>query len=429
MEPACPLINGHKSSVADIAFSPFDSSLMATAGGDCVVKCWQLPRDADGPIPSMTETDAAVTLKTHRHCVRTVNFHPTVQNLLTTTSQDMTIRLYDVSAGSEISCLSLDLPDAALSTNVSYNFDGSLMAVSFKDRVVRIIDPRLNNIVAATPESTSTVLSRNLQAIWCSSSGGQSSALLSVSAVSSGTRMVHLWDPRNLTEFVCSRTLDNGSGQLIPMFDESSGVCFIAGKGDTIVRYFECTFLNNVSGAWAGSCERGTDFQTNSREPIAGICMLPKRHCNVMNVEVSKLLKLTVDSVTPITFTLPRAEPLKRFFQDDVFGAVRSKESNATIHDWKSSMANPSALDSSFLMPLLESLKPAGVTSLSDKPVEVASKPSSVRLREEIKKEEDDKRIRNDAFTKLVSKHTGPKSFKVDSKLVDEDSDDNNWDD
>jgi coronin-7 len=225
-----------------------------------------------------------------------------------------------------------------------------------------------------------------------------------------------------MSEPVCTRTIDNAPGQLFPMFDESSSVCFVAGKGDTLIRYYECSFLNEYEEPWAGSCERGSDFQSNSREPIAGICLMDKRACNVMNVEVAKLLKMTMDSVVPITFTVPRAEALKSYFQDDVYGLLRSRTAGAMIDDWNSG-------DNAKLAPQLESLKPPTVLNISEKPVEKVATPSSVRKREVIQKEEEDKKIRNETFAKVMSKAGGSKSFKVDAKLVDDDDSDNNWDD
>jgi len=42
IEQDCTLVNGHSSAVSDIAFSPFQPNLMATASQDCSVKLWQV---------------------------------------------------------------------------------------------------------------------------------------------------------------------------------------------------------------------------------------------------------------------------------------------------------------------------------------------------------------------------------------------------
>jgi hypothetical protein len=400
---------------------------MATAGSDCVLKIWQLPEAGDEPLTSLGESDACATLRSHRHCVRTVNFHPTVPNLLASTSQDMTLKLFDVNTSADVVSINLCGGDSAISANASFNLDGSVICVASKDRMLRLYDVRSANVVLTTPDpsgGSSTPLGRNLQAVWCGNPTNNMSSILSVSSAISGMRTLHMWDPRFMTDPMCTRTIDNAPGQLFPLFDESSSVCIVAGKGDTLVRYYECSFLNETSDTFGATCERGTDFQSNSREPIAGICLMQKRACNVMNVEVAKLLKLTVDAVIPITFTVPRAEPLKAYFQDDVFGPVRSKLSSYSVADWLSGGHHELSL---------ESLKPEGIQNLSEKPVEAPVTPSSMLKKETIQKEAEERTIRNEAFakvmTKAAGKTVGAKSYKVDAKLVDEDSDDNNWDD
>ena len=40
--------------------------------------------------------------------------------------------------------------------------------------------------------------------------------------------------------------------------------------------------------------------------PAKSICMVPKRACDVMDTEVTRLLKLTANAVIPIRYTVPR---------------------------------------------------------------------------------------------------------------------------
>jgi coronin-7 len=165
VEPNCSLINGHKAAVNDIAFSPFHSGILATAGSDCIIKCWQLPEDAStcGPLPSLQESDAISSLKTHRNSVRTVSFHPTVSHLLASTSQDMSVKLFDISAQSEVCSVALNVSEAAAPSNLSFSLDGSMFCVGCKDRIIRIFDARAGQKTLSTPESS--VLGRNLQVL------------------------------------------------------------------------------------------------------------------------------------------------------------------------------------------------------------------------------------------------------------------------
>jgi hypothetical protein len=63
---------------------------------------------------------------------------------------------------------------------------------------------------------------------------------------------------------------------------------------------------------------KASEFTTRD-QPFSGFCVLPKQLCDVKNVETTKILKLSQDTVTPISFTVPRSEQLKEFFQDDIF--------------------------------------------------------------------------------------------------------------
>jgi hypothetical protein len=47
------------------------------------------------------------------------------------------------------------------------------------------------------------------------------------------------------------------------MYDESSSVCFIAGKGDSIIRIFELNFLEDQSKQLDHiSCEKANEFKS-----------------------------------------------------------------------------------------------------------------------------------------------------------------------
>jgi len=233
VEPTCPVVNGHKAPVLDISFSPFHSNIMATASDDSSVKIWQL-NETTGVSTELLEKDACASLNSHSHSVRTCNFHPTVSGLLFTTSLDLTVRLFDINSGSEVGMLDAGLSEGGTVSNLTFNFDGSLVAIATKDRVVKILDTRSGSVCLNTP-SGSTLFGRNLRVEWCYS-GATMGSLTTCSTASSGMRQLMMWDPRNMTSPLCTQSIDNAAGQLFPMYDEGLGVCFLAGKGDTIIR-------------------------------------------------------------------------------------------------------------------------------------------------------------------------------------------------
>lgn len=391
VEPGCPLLNGHKQAVLDVGFSPFKSTLLATASLDCTTALWDVESGGSGPL---------LVLSSHRNSVRTVTWHPTVANLVLTSSLDQSLRLFDVessSGGRELSSVSLESfgPDAVIN-NVGMSFEGALVAVACRDKVVRICDPRIPGAASIVKSSSSpTALSRSSRLVWLPNSSGASNAILTASSLGNGQRTLALWDLRgSLLEPVQQKMVDTSSGQLFPLLDESTGLCLLVGKGDTVVKAFETTFLDEAAPP---SIDRASDFQT-SKEPFAGVCMLPKSCCDVRQVECAKLLKLTPDSVIPLSFSVPRAEALKEYFQDDIFPPIKSStEPGGSLEAWCSGAA-PSSFS-----PVLDSLQPEGMIPLSQKPVDdrrgASSKVDSYR--EQLAKEEAEKTRRESEFKRL----------------------------
>lgn len=140
------------------------------------------------------------------------------------------------------------------------------------------------------------------------------------------------------------------------MFDEGLNTIFLAGKGDTIFRSYEFS---------PSGLEKSSEFLSSPSAPITGVCMLPKRVCDIRNIEVCRLLKLTTEAVIPISFKVPRADHLKVYFHDDIYPPVRSKTAKVSILDWQDKNVSKS-----IFQPDLESLKPPDMTCVSERPME-----------------------------------------------------------
>lgn len=372
----------------------------------------------DNRSAAISSLEPTCSINKHTNSIRTVAFHPTVSGLLCSTAQDMTLRCFDAEQGSEVSCLQIP---QAVTVNLTFNYDGSLMALAGKDRAVRIVDPRAGTVILSTENTLASAaagsrtsatgsnpyLGRNLRVAWCATrTGVHADPLLTVSAGSNGMRQMHLWDQRSMQAPLITKSIDNGSGQLFPLFDETMKTVFLVGKGDTILRTYEMIFLEETTAAGApaadavlpGLLEKVTDFQS-SIEPFAGVCMLPKRCCDVRNVEVARVLKLTSDALIPISFKVPRADHLKSFFHDDLYPSVRSRNALAAVPDWESTDA-----DVAVFQPLLESLQPEGMAKVSEStpdptPSSTRSKVDSFRL--EQKRVEEESKLREDKFARL----------------------------
>jgi hypothetical protein len=394
-----------------------------------VDSCFQSGVDAASTAQLLTALQPTVSLDGHTNSIRTCSFHPSVAGLMCSAAQDSTFRMFDVEQGHEVS--RIDIPQA-VTVNMSFNYDGSLLALAGKDRNVRIIDPRARSVVLNTRDTlpslassaaagsrssvdlsaTNAYLGRNLRVAWCCTrTGVNADPLVTVSAASNGQRQIHLWDPRSMSAPLITKHIDNASGQLFPLFDETMNTLFVAGKGDTVIRTFELLFLEETTSSTSSSSSASTadkvlpsfmeklpDFQS-SADPIAGVCMLPKRCCAVREVEVCRLLKLTTDALTPISYKVPRADHLKAFFHDDLYAPCRARRSLAAVADWESADTDPSVFQ-----PLLESLQPEGMQAISSsvrQPTPSVQRSKIDSFKQQIQKQEEESKQRESTFARL----------------------------
>ena len=427
VEPDCNVVNGHKASVIDINFSPFKSSIMATASTDCTVNLW----DLNGTNQSYGGGDAFYT-HIHGHSLRCVAFSPTVDHMLVTCAMDQKTRIFDIEKGKESTPVS-SINNEAVVNNISFNYDGTLLVHACKDKCLRIIDPRAAGVIAMKTHDNAR-LGINVRSSWCSRQ--QNVDVILTTSSMSGQRLLQLWDPRKLEiDPICSKIVDSESSALFPMYDESSGICFVAGKGDSIIRYYELNFLEEQSNFIDANIEKANEFKTDNTQPIAGICLLPKNLCNVREVEVTKMLKLTQNAVIPITFTLPRQK--KEFFQDDIYLPIKASIPSIDFNSFMSSTPGTNIVAN------YESMKPADMIRLSEKPADMIRTLKTTEFKEKIDKAEIEAKERENVFAKMaqmaierqqyhpnLSGGSQPIQGKVDAKIMSESEvADDEWDD
>mmetsp|Transcript_818 Transcript_818/g.1377 ORF Transcript_818/g.1377 Transcript_818/m.1377 type:complete len:923 (-) Transcript_818:153-2921(-) len=409
------VFSGHRGAVLSLAFSPFHEDLLATASEDSHVKVWRVPED--GKVDGIDGNDALADYAGHTNSVRCCNFHPRTENMIATASLDSTVRLWDINSGADVCRVDMDLPEGGTIGNLDFNYSGYQILAACKDKVIRVVDPRHAGVVQSTPTSQ---LGRNLRAIWCNSP--TDSAIVATFIGSSGRRQIQTWDSRNLAQPTSTQSIDSASGTLFPMYDEDTGLCIVAGKGDTIVRHFELTFLGTQH-----TFSKSGEYQSSVSDPIAGVCLLPKKLCDFRSVEVNRILKLTDSTCVPVSFYLPRAESLKSYFQDDIYPPTRARRASSTITEWVEGS------EDNLPPPELESLQPPDMEMLSNKPAEQKSKPRASIFREEINKKEEENRKREESFARLqdmaiLRAKYHPNASGADKTADDDDSDDG-WDD
>lgn len=327
MPAELPLISGHKGTIFDFDFNPFVDTMIATGSDDTTVKVWSFPEGG----PTETITEPLVDLVGHGRKVNFTLFHPTASNVLATASADYTVRLWDIEAGETRATLE---DFTQLVQDLKWNTDGSLLATSSKDKMFRIHDPRATKVVAETQAFEGSKCSK---VCWLGTSG----RIATTGFTKQSKRQLKIWDHRDLSAPLKVRRppcvvpravrshgapsrlpqttdIDQAAGVIMPFYDPDSSILFLAGKvrprdtarcgrscpcsppssqGDGNIRYYEI-----VDG-------EPYEYHINtyrSTKSAKGMAMLPKRGMDVHRNELVRLLKLTNESVEPISFICPR---------------------------------------------------------------------------------------------------------------------------
>jgi len=316
LEPTqVPLVSGHKGAVLDLEFDPFNDDIFATASEDCTAKIWRIP---DGGLANGAQlTTDLQTLKGHKRKVGIVKYHPVVENAIATAGTDYEIKVWDIEKGNALFTV-------AAGTNIiqslDWNYDGSLLCSNSKDKKVRVIDPRQQQIAQ---EGNSHVGVKGGRALWL----GKHDKLATVGFGSGASREFMIWDSKNLSAPLVTKTLDNAAGVIIPFYDEDSDLLFFAGKGDGGIRYYELAPNDEPS-------QMVFEISTyRSNDPTAGCGAIYRRSCNVSVNEIIRLYQVTGTQLRPLSFQVPRKSDL---FQDDLFPPCRGDEPNLALDAWLS---------------------------------------------------------------------------------------------
>ncbi|XP_047213086.1 coronin-7-like isoform X2 [Girardinichthys multiradiatus] len=285
-------ISCHSDLVTDMDFSPFDESLLATCSWDETVKLWRLC-DPEQDQPSSPE----LTLQPGQGRLELVHFHPTSSGLLVVATAKSPL-IWDTSR-QEAPLAALEQHSDQLQS-LSWKQDGSLLASSSKDKMLRVFDPRAQ----LTPVQSAKSLQSNKDSriLWA-----KDDLLLTTCFDMMRAREVRLWDSRKLSSSVSSLSLGTSSGMLVPLFDDDTGLLMLAGLGDTAIDCFEVStsepFLTQVSHCM-------TDASTR------GIAMVPKLALEVISCEVTRVLQLTDSCIVPISYQVPRKNSGHEFHDD-----------------------------------------------------------------------------------------------------------------
>ncbi|NXD95012.1 CORO7 protein, partial [Chaetorhynchus papuensis] len=250
--------------VADLTWDPFDPRRLAVAGEDAKIRLWRIP---EGGLQETLQEPEAI-LRGHTEKIYSIRFHPMASDLLVSSSYDMTVRIWELSAGREVLCLQ-GHTDQIFS--VAWSPDGKKLATVSKDGRIRLYEPRCSS--QPQQEGPGPEGGRGARLVWVC--GGD--YLLVSGFDSRSERRILLYRAQALPEGPLSVLgLDVAPSTLLPFYDEDTSVVFLTGKGDTRVFLYEVT----PEPPYFLECNSFT-----SNEPHKGFVFLPKMACEVREVE------------------------------------------------------------------------------------------------------------------------------------------------
>uniref|UniRef100_G3Q436 Coronin n=1 Tax=Gasterosteus aculeatus aculeatus TaxID=481459 RepID=G3Q436_GASAC len=303
VDPQHPRVCGHSGRVLDVKWNPFDDHCIASCSEDCTVKIWDIP--VCGVQQNLTK--ARKTLIGHSRRVALVEWHPTAQNLLLSSAYDYKVVLMPIHHR---------YPSDALLLSVSFNSDGSRLAVASKDRRVRVLDPRTGRIL----QVSSSKSHRASKVLFI----GGLKMLLSTGSSPWNHRQVVLWDPADLSEPLYEEDLDGSAGVLFPFYDPDTRMLYLAGKGDGNIRYYELSphkpYISFLS-------------EYRSLLPQKGLGVMPKRGLDVRACEVFRFYRLIAvnDLVEPLSMIVPRKDVSER---EDLYPMTAGDQAAMTAQEW-----------------------------------------------------------------------------------------------
>lgn len=310
-----PLFRGHTAAVLDTDWNPFDDSIIASASDDGKVGIWKVPENfsvhtaAGGTIKDVAPE---AKLSGHSRKVGHVLFHPTASNVLASSSGDYTVKLWDIESGKPKT--SLKHNDMVIS--MSFNYIGSLLATTSRDKKIRIWDPRTEKVVVEGPGHAGA---KNQRVVWL----GELDRLATTGFSRMSDRQVALWDATDIKKGPLGDfyMLDSSAGICMPYYDPGTKCLYLAGKGDGNIRYYE--YDND---------ELFPLSEYKSAEPQRGIAFMPKRGVDVKDNEVVRAYKTVYDTlIEPIQFIVPRRAEM---FQSDIYPDCPSSEPALTADEW-----------------------------------------------------------------------------------------------
>lgn len=314
-----PLFRGHTGVVLDTDFNPFDDRMIASSSEDGKIAIWKVPEDYSfvDYLDSNGEpkfVNPVKKLSGHLRKVGHVRFHPLAENILVSSSNDNTVKVWNIETGKPI--LSLNHND--LVTSFDFSYDGNRLVTTCRDKKIRIWNLRTGDLLQEGPGHGGA---KNSRCVWA----GTANRVITTGFSRLSDRQMGVWDADNIQDGAIGGfyNIDASAGIIMPFFDASTNLLFLAGKGDGNIRYYE--FNAETNDLFSIS-----EFQ--STDPQRGFAIAPKRSVNVKEHEILKAYKTVRDTyIEPISFVVPRRAEM---FQFDLYPDAPAGKPALTTEEW-----------------------------------------------------------------------------------------------
>jgi len=137
------------------------------------------------------------------------------------------------------------------------------------------------------------------------------------------SRKIRLWSQKKLDTPLHTMDLDSNAGQLVGHYDNDNKVLYVAGKGDSTVKYFEIDYSANQIYYLAA-------YQDTANAQ-KGVCFLPKKGLDVGKCEIARCMRIFNDAVVSVSLQVPRKSDL---FQKDLYPDAYAGVAALSASEW-----------------------------------------------------------------------------------------------
>ncbi|XP_039257128.2 coronin-1A-like [Styela clava] len=302
-----------KNKVLDVAWSPFHDNVLASCEESGHVNIWTIPED--GLEDVMSEPSYHFSKQTKK--VTFIQWHPTAEYILAVGGFDSFISILDIGPECDSMDSFIDIPVGENPTNMAWNYDGSLIAITTKiDRkmALQIVNPRTGEVLQTNEQCH--LGTKPTKVVFMK--GG---AIITVGVDKNANRSIVLWDKKDITKEVDEISIGSGSANPVPYLDLELNVLFTYAKGESVVKYYE---IENEKKFYFLAAHPATSSQK-------GGSFIPKYAVDPKLNEIARFYKLHADKCEPISFIVPRKSET---FQKDIYPECSSSEPAMSSQEW-----------------------------------------------------------------------------------------------